>query len=194
MGYTHYFPQTRSFTPDEWDKITAIVTAMFHRCKQVAGPFGEDRPAVCNDKISFNGVGDEAHETCLITRKHNPEFNFCKTNQKPYDRYVTATLIICNHFAKDALTINSDGEYSDWEEGLHLATIFIRGGANTLIPIMIPSFLEKRNEKIIENYTREIDEVIGSLEKLASNGNPLHFIVEYLKRHVDSIKKEYTNK
>ena len=187
MGYTHYFPQTRSFTTNEWNKITATVHAMFHRCKQVAGPLGEDRPVICNDKISFNGVGDESHETCVIYRNYNHEFNFCKTNQKPYDRYVTATLIICNHFAKDALTISSDGECSDWEEGLRMATIFINGGLNQ--PISFPSCFKQH----IDN-TLEIDEVIGSLEKLASNGNPLHFIVGYLKRHVDSIKKEYANK
>jgi hypothetical protein len=202
MGYTHYFQQTRPFTPDEWDNITAKVVALFHRCKQVAGPLGEGRPIVNNEKIHFNGVGDEAHKTCLITREHNTEFNFCKTNRKLYDRYVTATLLICHHYAKGALDISSDGSAGGWQEGYHLAILFINGGTGiNTIPVSIPSRirgteLAPKAPEPPKVDTKEIDEVIEALARLAGDDgkNPFVFIVNYLKANIDDIKEAYLSK
>lgn len=48
-------------------------------------------------------------------------FGFCKTAQKPYDKYVVACLIIAKSiFGKD-VTISSDGDLEEWQEGKALA-------------------------------------------------------------------------
>lgn len=65
--------------------------------------------------ICFNGVGDLSHETFLLEKApKEKEFNFCKTNGKPYDLMVTSMLIVCAGYAEGALEIGSDGEIEDW--------------------------------------------------------------------------------
>lgn len=47
-------------------------------------------------------------------------FMFCKTAYKPYDKYVTACLVLAKrHFGKD-VKVSSDGEIKDWEKGIDL--------------------------------------------------------------------------
>ena len=76
--------------------------------------------------LEFNGTADEAHETFSL-RDHwskNEAFNFCKTASKPYDIVVVACLIVLQHYLGDELLeVGSDGDASDWEEGLQLAKI-----------------------------------------------------------------------
>ena len=46
-------------------------------------------------------------------------FNFCKTARKPYDTYVTATLIAAlDHWGSDVVKVSSDGSIQEWEEGI----------------------------------------------------------------------------
>lgn len=115
------------------------VGRVFFRNKQVACWNGNGRPVVNETQICFNGVCEDAHETCKISRSHDSDFNFCKTAQKPYDRYVVAVLCICHYFAPGALDISSDGEESDWMEGLRVAQVAfeqmgILAGKNLIIP------------------------------------------------------------
>ena len=89
-----------------------------------------EKPAVTKDMIRFNGVGDDGHETFLLNREDKPAewssdqenvFNFCKTACKPYDIYVTATLILARfHLGEKNIKISSDGIITDWEAGLSL--------------------------------------------------------------------------
>ena len=89
---------------------------------------------VFNDKeITFNGIGDDSHETfCIdrvITLKKLKDFNdeyaigqwkrgkkhysFCKTARKPYDFFVKIVLLLYMHYFKVA--VSWDG---DWDEAM----------------------------------------------------------------------------
>lgn len=112
IGYTQYFPQTRSFTTDEWNLIKSFAKQLFSLNKEIlANAHGEEgtKPTANTKFISFNGIGDESHETFEITKDHNKDYNFCKTNRKSYDDAVVAVLTYINYIAPNALTIDSDG-------------------------------------------------------------------------------------
>jgi hypothetical protein len=125
MGYTHYFPQQRDFTDNEWDKTRRAMSQIHHHAafkyNVVLKGWNGTSLVECNDKtIAFNGdakTGDD-HETFRIHKEHNPDFNFCKTAYKPYDLVVCALLAFINHIAPDALDIRSDGDEEDWREAL----------------------------------------------------------------------------
>lgn len=84
-------------------------------------------PIFTNNKVRFNGKGDEGHETFHIAQtfsSHYPQFDehgkafaFCKTACKPYDTAVCACLIIFKYWFPD-IDIESDGEMRDWEVSL----------------------------------------------------------------------------
>lgn len=66
-----------------------------------------------NGSISFNGAGDDSHETFAIDDKPMG-FNFTKTNGKPYDPVVFASLIILKECLGDSVDIGSDGIGTDY--------------------------------------------------------------------------------
>lgn len=73
--------------------------------------------------LNFNGVGNLSHEDFSF-REHfreNSDFDFCKTARKPYDVVVTACLIVMKHYLKDGINVSSDGDASEWNDGLELA-------------------------------------------------------------------------
>jgi hypothetical protein len=74
--------------------------------------------------ISFNGIGDDAHEPFAfpLVDPGASEIQFVKTEWKPYDEVVVACLIAArDHFPSAVLTIDSDGEWSpDWARGAGL--------------------------------------------------------------------------
>lgn len=113
MGYTHYFPQNRKFTTEEWNKIQAFAKELFLAEKDILangnGTPGT-KPSATKTTIMFNGVGDESHETCVITKAIYDGFNFTKTARKEYDKVVVALLTYINHVAPLALNISSDGQ------------------------------------------------------------------------------------
>lgn len=71
------------------------------------------------EAICFNGGAGLSHETFLLEKApKNKEFNFCKTNGKPYDLMVTSMLIVCAGYAEGALEIGSDGDVEDWSQAV----------------------------------------------------------------------------
>jgi hypothetical protein len=54
-------------------------------------------------------------------------FQFCKTNGKPYDKFVTAILIIANNIAPGAIVVKSDGDDGDWQDGLDMGHQYMIG-------------------------------------------------------------------
>lgn len=79
--------------------------------------------------VRFNGIDDDGHETLYIQRVDKPQswasdktvvFGFCKTARKPYDVYVTATLLLAHVYLGDEIKISSDGEVEDWQAGVKL--------------------------------------------------------------------------
>lgn len=150
MGYTHYFPQRRDFTPNEWMDVRTAAKRIIDTAKAegVVVCFeydAADKPPVTDAKlIRFNGVGDDGHETFIVYRRvsdmgatwevyanelktRGEIFNFCKTAAKPYDVVVTAILAAIDLMAPGALGIESDGEAANWEEGVRLANRALKG-------------------------------------------------------------------
>jgi len=136
MGYTHYWRQHRDFNDTEWRVITRLaklITAdglgvLAHHPDAMNGDeyYGgkeDDIFIIDNEQIRFNGIGEDGHETFLITKKKPEEnFQFCKTAHKPYDKYVVAVLCAIYHvylqMEKTVMNISSDGNTKDWTEGL----------------------------------------------------------------------------
>lgn len=119
MGYTRYW------TPAK-DKVIptlaiAILTTMLEYGKKEGIIESDETNNQClqisPEKIFFNGVGDNAHET--FSYYPNSEWDFCKTARKPYDLYVCATLIVLKYFTP-GLDFSSDGvvESGEWLDAI----------------------------------------------------------------------------
>ena len=141
MGYTHYFSVTDKATPEMYkafsDEAHEILrTAEINKGIQLANGMGDELSAwqADDEAVRFNGFGDDAHETFVVT----PDavgFNFCKTNEKPYDVVVVAVLIAMYRAYGDAVEISSDGNYSDWAEGSYLYQMAVQRTAIIPLPI-----------------------------------------------------------
>ncbi|KAH8755044.1 hypothetical protein F5883DRAFT_526574 [Diaporthe sp. PMI_573] len=68
------------------------------------------------DGIELNGRDEYGHETFHFP--HNEGDNWCKTDRKPYDLIVCATLLRAKHLAPNAVKISSDGDWDDWSEAV----------------------------------------------------------------------------
>jgi hypothetical protein len=74
--------------------------------------------------LNVNGVADLACESFTM-REHwneNTDFDFCKTNERPYDVVVKACLLIMKHYMGDLIEISADdgGDQSDWMNAYEL--------------------------------------------------------------------------
>jgi len=109
MGYTHYWRSQKRFTDNEWNTLREKV-------KKVLDAYGElvTPPLVDSEVIRFNGIGDDGHETFLLTKQFQ-DFEFCKTRQKPYDLVVCLVLLAVDEFTPGVLHISSDGVPEDWQ-------------------------------------------------------------------------------
>lgn len=115
MGYTHYWNQ-QPIDSDTWKRIVADIETVIERSNvPVAMDFDDpETPALINDdKIWFNGIGDNGHETFVVKRVYTGS-EFCKTARKPYDTLVCAALIILNTHAPECIQVSSDGDADDW--------------------------------------------------------------------------------
>jgi len=122
MGYTHYWRPTRDLTEDEWDNIRQVAKTILkdnHGIILDNEPTDSQNLSITYDSVLCNGIGDDGHETFYLTRKMRNDFEFCKTAQKPYDKYIVAMLIAVTQIT-DSITVSSDGDQSDWLEGLQL--------------------------------------------------------------------------
>ena len=152
MGYTHYWRQARDFTDVEWIELTRLAKLITNGSQGILahypatvgeddyyGGIEDDVFIIDDEEIRFNGIGEDGHETFLITKKKRAKadyeeqhaydkkgaFNFCKTAHKPYDKYVVAVLcaiynmkIKLDEEKPPVLYIRSDGNTKDWTEGL----------------------------------------------------------------------------
>lgn len=135
MGYTHYWTfkapkrgTTKSVNAKFEQAVKACQTLIYNYNKtrtdetRLAGYTAHTKPGQYGG-LNFNGTGDLGHETFIIREhyKENVGFNFCKTNQKPYDVVVVACLCILKHYLGDNIEVSSDGSSLDWCMGLDLA-------------------------------------------------------------------------
>ncbi len=126
MGYTQYMDQIKPAEPEAWQAICddfrkMMATALLSQPLPIQRE-DEDggQPLVDDTYIIFNGIGNNGHETTVLQRD-GKGFQFCKMARKPYDRAVTALLILADFHSPNTWLITSDGEPSDWQEGLELA-------------------------------------------------------------------------
>jgi hypothetical protein len=92
MGYTHYWDITRTFTEDEWGRLSKA-SALLIANSNIPVAFDYDEiglpPMVTDKLIRFNGMGeDDGHETFYFA--NTPGWTFCKTARKPYDALVVS--------------------------------------------------------------------------------------------------------
>jgi hypothetical protein len=115
MGYTHYFPQNKVPTAEQWQALTAAFDVLYANTSVPIQWESDDdsAPESGPDCICFNGVGGDGHETFILERD-NTSFNFCKTAHKPYDLVVCATLILADYYCPGCYVISSDGDAADW--------------------------------------------------------------------------------
>lgn len=128
MGYTHYFSKVNS-TTDEALRFemfargarTIIEYAIKYDGIALAGWDGEVEGAweITDEVVRFNGLGENSHETFSWSADASG-FNFCKTAYKPYDAVVTACLIHLKDIYGEAVSIGSDGDWSEWSDGARL--------------------------------------------------------------------------
>tara|TARA_B100000427_G_C15518096_1_gene599103 strand:+ start:1397 stop:1798 length:402 start_codon:yes stop_codon:yes gene_type:complete len=127
MGYTNYWYIKETFSLEEWDKVKKVATALLKDNHDIAGWEGQSgtEPEIDDSTITFNGVGDDSHETFLLIRdveqwekdmgrqgRADPEFGhffFCKTARKPYDEQVWKILCAARNSAPEKIKIDNDG-------------------------------------------------------------------------------------
>lgn len=120
MGYTHYFEYSEDLPAEKFAAFSHDVKRLFEATDiLITGGWGEPgtSPEVTDFRVVFNGLEPDSHETFALTR-FGSGFNFCKTQQKPYDVMVVAVLTAAHHHFGSTISISSDGEASDWSEGI----------------------------------------------------------------------------
>lgn len=131
MGYTHYWNLARTITIEEMAQIAKDAEAIILASELPIGSWdGSGAPELTDRRVSFNGLGENAHETFALDRIKTG-FRFCKTARKPYDVVVTATLLAAKDILKGTIALSSDGDTVDWIAGRALAE---RATGRTLNP------------------------------------------------------------
>lgn len=121
MGYTHYWKFNGEKAPvdfkDGAEKFAKAANLGARLCDKVremgieiCGGDGHSTPTFSEGKIVFNGCADkgEACETFSI-HSNDGSWDFCKTEEKPYDLLVCLMLLAFKHFFGEDFTYNSDG-------------------------------------------------------------------------------------
>lgn len=162
MGYTHYWTFTAPQTiKGKHITIEHNYQLAVRQCQRLIKAYNKEVKTIdpkhpgrlsgysvhtkVNDYLGLevNGTGDLAHETFAL-RDHwskNEAMNFCKTDSKPYDVVVTACLIVLQHYlGAELVEVTSDGDVSDWEEGLALAKRHLK--MKLAIPVGVKSSSE----------------------------------------------------
>ena len=114
MGYTHYFNFIEEPSREKFIEFAEGVKQLVATAQEAGIEIGDEEYG--DDKIVFNGVGANSHETFFVSAD-GVDFNFCKTAQKPYDTAVTASLILAKKIFGEDIEIRSDGNWSDWQGG-----------------------------------------------------------------------------
>lgn len=137
MGYTHYYQRSLdSNDPELYDKVRKGFIELVKMAElngiTVADAFGEKAGAwqADGERIAFNGLGEESCETFSFYQIVPPQphwrenektyFDFTKTNYRPYDALVCATLILIKDVYGSQIEVSSDGGWEDWADGYEL--------------------------------------------------------------------------
>lgn len=93
MGYTHYWDH-RGFTDEQWQKLVTFTQNLISETEiTIVNGHGDlgSSPEINDRRICLNGEGDDSYETFALT-KAEQDFEFCKTQRRPYDEIVVAIM------------------------------------------------------------------------------------------------------
>lgn len=165
MGYTHYWRSPKGFTKTAWSAFTEdvkkILQAVQDRGIKLCREFNDvnSPPIVNQEKVFFNGAGDDGHETFVMTLEKN-EFDFCKTARKDYDLAVCACLILAKHHFGDSITVSTGGHPAEWRSALELVRSEMGKGD---FPFARKEVFEGFTEGYRDRYVEEYDQIREAL-------------------------------
>ena len=125
MGYTHYFQQNKTVTDEQWGNFEKDANVVIgHAQKNMGIGLSSDDPngvILNSERLNLNGDNllGLSHETFFL-KKDLKTFNFCKTNEKPYDIVVCSLLLLAHKHMPNHHRITSDGNFPDWKEAMQL--------------------------------------------------------------------------
>ena len=163
MGYTHYWYINNELPRDKWAgfKEACLTLLDDSSTEGVLGNGSGDGgfPYITDELISFNGIGDDSHETFSFSRNHGRResdgegFNCCKTARKPYDKYVVDTLILAEDHFGDRIHVKSDGDWSKIrrEASSEYKKFYI--GVSILNCYEVDAKNKEEAEQIVRNYS-----------------------------------------
>jgi len=134
MGYTHYWTfkkpakgqaaKTEQLYQKAIRDCQLLIRAFYNEHGGLSGYSAHTKLGAYGG-ILVNGKGDDGHEDFSLREHYSQNleqnFNFCKTAQKPYDVVVVACLAILKHRLSDLIEVSSDGDNSEWTDGVILA-------------------------------------------------------------------------
>lgn len=128
MGYTHYFNFSRAKVADieNGDKKFKKAVALFKKGLamlpdiKLGDGLGKGEPIITDERLCFNGKGDEAYETFNVVLNKPMESwdKFCKTARMPYDVAVCLALLCFSKAFGNDFSYRSDGNKDDdgWKQ------------------------------------------------------------------------------
>lgn len=128
MGYTHYFTFKKPLSLANFNKVKKDLKLIESHLANQPEPIilrnglGEGKGVYySNNRIAFNGdaSNDLDYETFGFSVGDN-DFEFCKTQYRPYDLAVCLTLRSLNYHVGKDIEISSDGDKNDWKESLEV--------------------------------------------------------------------------
>jgi hypothetical protein len=127
LGYTHYWNIANvSQHSTRWGHLFTDLGKIVKASPVPLGSWDGElpKPAVGDGKISFNGLGDDSHETFQISSSNLDTDRrwFCKTARKPYDIVVVACLATLKDIFGDECSVSSDGGRDEWADGVLFAS------------------------------------------------------------------------
>lgn len=148
MGYTHYFSFTKPkgiparVMEEKYRKALIECARVAHAWQRECADWERLSGYTAHTKLGtyggleLNGKGDEAHEPLTLREHFSQNFEgtnplnraggFVKTARKPYDTVIVACLAILQYRLGNAFKVSSDGDSSDWNAGIALASRVIR--------------------------------------------------------------------
>lgn len=149
MGYSNYYYCAESYDKSLFSKVVndfkKIIPSLNELGIYLGDAFGRHQAIINNDRITFNGRGEQANETFELVRemrkipewKKRPDsqvngliFESTKTSHKRYDLAVQICLIIAKEHFKDQIMVNSDGDILNWTEAKKLCQSILGYGFN----------------------------------------------------------------
>ena len=132
MGYTHYFSLSRRDDLRVEEIGSDIIRLVEASDVPICDAWGEvgTQPEFTSEMVAFNGIGEDGYESFV----YPPDFDrqekhglvvgasFCKTDRRPYDEVVAATLLVLKYHLGNDMRIGSDGNISDeeWQRAIAL--------------------------------------------------------------------------